>query len=104
MNEFPPAIPEYIEGDLESFRRTIQNEMGNDEHAKNINFEELTEHDRELYELYRQDNLGIEQIKQASNEAKMSGARSSGFFRGWLANMVGIRILREEMKKRRSQK
>lgn len=97
MNELPPIPTEYKEGDLESFRRYVQLEMGDDEHAKRINFQELNDRDMVLYELYRHDILTPERIKQASNDARDSGERSSGLFRGWLASKMLGQMLKKAL-------
>lgn len=85
---------------LNIFQSNAQHAMGEDEHAKRINFTELTEDDRRLYELYKGEQLGAEQIKEAVQAASMAEQVSSAFFRGWLASRVNVQLLRREMKKR----
>jgi hypothetical protein len=101
MNEHEP-LSEHI-GDIVWFRQHIKEEMGNNEHAKHINFDELDERDMTLYDLYQAGILKLEQIQEASNDAQQWGERSSGLFRGWLANKLGSQIMKQEMAARKIQ-
>ncbi len=91
--ENPTEKTQEVSG-IDSFRLRAKEAMGDDEHAKRLTFGELNETDMFLFDMYEEDLLDGERIKEAVREAAAAGERSSALFRGWLANKMAIRMLR----------
>lgn len=88
---------------LENFQIAAERAVGQDPHREHINFKELDEQDLLLAEQLMEDELKANIIKEAKDHAVSTGQKSSAAFRGWLAGLLGRKIMRQDIESRKQR-